>query len=234
MNKRTNFFILITSLLIKWIIWVPVTAAAQNNPVSSNLDPQAQRIIALIKQQQKEKILDVIEKVDSAIDKIINIPDNERKRFAVLISLACKKYNLDPRIVIAILKTESDFKQHAISHTGDYSVAQINFKVWSRSFNKMNRAPLKFEKLREDEAYSIFRMAEILSILQKQHSKTDKDWFAIYHSATPKFKSVYLAKLERIIKKLQPYGDNMLEGLPDNPKIVAEVCLGEKHKIKGF
>ena len=190
--------------------------------------------MALIKQQQKEKILEVIDRVDGAIDKVINLPDNERKRFAVLISLACKKYDLDPRIVIAILKTESDFRQNAISHTGDYSVAQINFKVWSKNFNKMDRAPLKYEKLREDEAYALFRMAEILSILQKQHSKTDKQWFARYHSATPHFKSIYMTKLEKVLKKLVNLGPNLLEGLPDNPKIVAEVCLGEKHKIKGF
>lgn len=187
-----------------------------------------------MKAQQKEKILEVINKVDEAIDKIIKIPDNERKRYAVLISLAAKKYDIDPRIMISILKVESDFRQHAVSHTGDYSVAQINFNIWSKNFNKMDRAPLKYEKLLEDEAYAIFRMAEILNILKKEHSKKDVHWFARYHSSTPKFKNLYISRLQKPLKILLVYGPDMLDGLPDNPKQVAEICLGEKHRIKGL
>ena len=224
-------------MVFKWIVLSSsVALAADNtqNPASQALDSEAGRIISLIRSQQKEKILEVIDKVDKAIDKIIPIPDNERKRYAVLISLASKKYDIDPRIIISILKTESDFKQQAVSHTGDYSVAQINFKIWSKNFNKMDRAPLKYEKLIEDEAYSIFRMAEILHILKKEHSKKDVHWFARYHSNTPKYKNVYIKKLQVSLKKLLPFGPNMLDGLPDNPKVVAEICLGEKHKIKGL
>lgn len=234
-------------MVFKWIIFSSSPSLAQTatdfnnkpeinakNPAHQALDTEAGRIIALMRAQQKEKILEVINKVDEAIDKIISIPDNERKRYAVLISLAAKKYDIDPRIMISILKVESDFRQHAVSHTGDYSVAQINFKVWSRNFNKMDRAPLKYEKLIEDEAYSIFRMAEILNILQKQHAKTDVHWFARYHSSTPKFKNIYIKKLQVPLKKLVPFGPNMLDGLPDNPKQVAEICLGEKHRIKGL
>ena len=41
--------------------------------------------------------------------------------------------------MISILKVESDFKQTAVSHTGDYSVAQINFKIWAKKFRGLAR-----------------------------------------------------------------------------------------------
>lgn len=123
--------------------------------------------------------------------------------------------------MISILKVESDFKQRAVSNTGDYSVAQINFNIWAKNFRKLDRAPLHFERLKEDDAYAIFRMGEILSELQKDFSKSDKFWFARYHSNTPKFKNLYISKLQVHLKKLLPFGPNMLDSLPKYETITA-------------
>lgn len=179
------------------------------------------KINALHAQHVQTQLQNTIKKVDEAIYAVIKLPDRERLRFATLITLSCKKYNLDPRIMVAILKVESDFKQKAVSHTGDYSVAQINFKVWAKNFRKLDREPLHFQRLKEDDAYAIFRMGEILHNLDTNFSKKDEFWFARYHSNTPKFKNAYIKKLQVNLKKLLPFGPNLLSDLPSYEKIMA-------------
>lgn len=159
--------------------------------------------------------------MDEAIYTVIKLPDRERLRFATLITLSCKKYEIDPRIMVSILKVESDFRQKAVSNTGDYSVAQINFKIWAKNFRKMDKDPLHFQRLKDDDAYAIFRMGEILHDLQTNFSKKDEFWFARYHSNTPKFKNLYIKKLQSNLKKLLPYGSSLLEDLPSYEKIIA-------------
>lgn len=38
----------------------------------------------------------------------------------------CLKYDVEPQLVMAIIKTESDFKADTISNTEDYGLMQIN------------------------------------------------------------------------------------------------------------
>lgn len=197
------------------MVLIPHLAIAQTKKVDLS------KINELHAKQVQYQLAETIAQVDKAIYEIIKLPDRERKRFATLITLSCKKYNLDPRIMISILKVESDFNQKAISSTGDYSVAQINFKIWAKNFRKLDRAPLHFERLKEDDAYSIFRMGEILAELQKNHSKHDKMWFARYHSNTPFFKNKYISRLKTHFKKLLPYGPNLLKKLPDYDTLTA-------------
>lgn len=179
------------------------------------------KINELHQKQIQTQLADAIKKVDEAIYEVIKLPNRERMRFATLITLSCKKYEIDPRIMISILKVESDFNQKAISNTGDYSVAQINFKIWAKNFRKLDRAPLQFERLKSDDAYAIFRMGEILAELQKQHSKHDKLWFARYHSNTPHFKNLYVGRLKKNFKKLIPYGPNLIKKLPKYDSLTA-------------
>lgn len=190
---------------------------------AANFDKNAEinKINMLHAQHVQEQFQNTVQKVDEAIYSVIKLPDRERVRFATLITLSCKKYKIDPRIMVSILKVESDFKQKAVSNTGDYSVAQINFKVWAKNFRKLDKDPLHFQRLKEDDAYAIFRMGEILNDLQSNFSKKDKFWFARYHSNTPKYKNVYIKKLQVNLKKLLPYGPDLLSELPSYEKIIA-------------
>jgi hypothetical protein len=215
-----NFFI--KPLIFKWIltisfVFISIPGWGANVAKTSEIN----KINLLHAQHVQEQLANTIKKVDEAIYSVIKLPDRERLRFATLITLSCKKYNLDPRIMVSILKVESDFRQKAVSHTGDYSVAQINFKVWAKRFRQMDKDPLHFNRLKEDDAYAIFRMGEILHDLQINFSKKDEFWFARYHSNTPKFKNAYIKKLQINLKKLLPYGPGLLSDLPSYEKIMA-------------
>jgi hypothetical protein len=122
---------------------------------------------------------------------------------ASLISTESKKYKIDPKVMVAIIMVESNFKQEAISRTGDISMAQINIKTWSLEFKRLKRVSIDEQKMHNDKAYAISRMAEILSILSRNHTNK-KDWFASYHSKTPDLKKVYYEKLLVQIKKMKP------------------------------
>jgi hypothetical protein len=100
---------------------------------------------------------------------------------------------LDPLKVAAIISVESDFRLRAYNPSGDYSLAQINHRVWSSEFDRLGRRPLKLKRLTQDVSYAIDRMTEILQILKRRH-KTE-DFYGYYHSGTPKLKLRYEQKL---------------------------------------
>ncbi|MFZ4715578.1 MAG: transglycosylase SLT domain-containing protein [Bacteriovoracaceae bacterium] len=105
------------------------------------------------------------------------------------------KYKLDPRVLVAIIDTESDFRQGMISYTGDLSLVQINPSIWNREFARMKRELIDTKKLQNNEAYAIDKMGEILHILKTRYT-ADGQWFARYHSRTKKFKNLYHSKVE--------------------------------------
>jgi soluble lytic murein transglycosylase-like protein len=122
--------------------------------------------------------------------------DNRAQLIAQNILDAAQKYNVDPKIVLSIIDTESDFREGMVSYTGDVSLVQINPKIWNREFARMKKPLLSSSKLKKDEAYAIEKMCEILSILKNRYSDADAKWFARYHSRTKKFKNLYSAKVE--------------------------------------
>lgn len=126
----------------------------------------------------------------------------ERDTIATQISQAIKKYKVEPQIVVAIIDTESDFRADKVSSTGDVSLAQINVDVWNREFIRMNKEPMNKEKIKQDQAYALMKMAEILHIIKKRYEKSDRRWYARYHSNTHRHKSDYLHKLEIRLKLL--------------------------------
>lgn len=116
---------------------------------------------------------------------------------------------IDFRILMSILKVESDFKQSKVSHTGDYSLAQINYATWSGELNRVKKIKLNKEKLKVDIDYSIRMMTEILQVLEKRHQK-DPVWYARYHSGTPSLKLKYSNKVDMALGsiKLEEYNFN--------------------------
>lgn len=155
-----------------------------------------------------------IEKTFGKIERAIltlkpNMKKDLAKRVSVLIGLSSKKYNLDPRIMISIMKVESAFNQSATNPSGDFSIAQINYRVWEKEFKKLKRKNLDFTKLKKNDAYSIFRMAEILSIEKKRYK--GKKWYLTYHSRTKKYRDIYEKKFNKEFKKIKKFGPNILK-----------------------
>ncbi len=129
---------------------------------------------------------------------------NKKRRDQISISLyqSSKKYAIDPKIMIAIIDTESDFYQGAVSSTGDLSMAQINTDIWNREFVRLGLDQINIKLLKKDEAYALGKMGKILNILKKRHAGKDANWFARYHSHTKSLKNLYGAKVQKKLKTM--------------------------------
>lgn len=127
----------------------------------------------------------------------------QKNKLSLKMHQVLAKYDIAPQIVVSIIDTESNFNQDAVSSTGDLSMAQVNVEVWNREFARLNRPLIDSEKLKKDEVYALETMAEILTLLKNRYEKTDRRWYARYHSKSKKFKGLYLEKLERRMKKLE-------------------------------
>lgn len=110
--------------------------------------------------------------------------------------------HIDYKLLLSILKVESDFNQKTISKTMDYSLAQINYDIWVTEFKKEKNINLDKTKLKNDIDYSINMMTQIISILEKRHGQ-DPYWYARYHSSTPSRKLVYAGKIDNVLGSLK-------------------------------
>lgn len=209
--SKNNFFI-----SLKWIflgaLFLPSFA------FSSKLidvhkyvhDYEAYNAMVLNKQVSKP-IQAPVTRINDALIKTMKVHPKKSMDIATSIHSASTKYKIDPRIMIAIMKVESNFNQNAVNTfsckrtkapiCGDHSIAQINYEVWSKDFPKFGRVPLDYNRLKKDQDYAIHRMGEILSILKSRHSK-EVFWFTRYHSSTDTFRSVYTAKVRKEMKKI--------------------------------
>jgi hypothetical protein len=138
----------------------------------------------------------MIKKIQPMLDK------NDRNRIAYSLYVTSKKYKIDPKLMIAIIGTESDFKNEKVSTTGDLSLAQINTAVWNKEFLRLGLDKLNPKRLKKDENYALSKMAVILNILKARHAKNDTQWFARYHSQTKKYKNLYSLKVEKRMRMI--------------------------------
>ena len=139
-----------------------------------------------------------IEKVYNAIYRVGYKNPQKGMKIAGLIYKESIHYNINPKVLVAIIMVESSFRQDVVSSTGDISLAQINVKTWTKEFKRLKRKGLDEKRMHKEPAYAIARMAEILSILAERH-EGKKDWFAYYHSSTPEHKKAYF---NRVVNKL--------------------------------
>lgn len=158
----------------------------------------------------KSKKLSVNYSVDEIFRQIKSLPNmsdsSNNDEFLIEVAQKIKEVSsitgIDYKIFISIIKTESSFKQDSVSSTGDFSLAQINFKTWEQEFNLLGLNPIDFNKLKSDHGYSIELMGQILKILKGRH-RSDDYWYARYHSSTPRLKMNYYKKLNKVISKLE-------------------------------
>lgn len=138
--------------------------------------------------------ISIISKMIEAVEPRLN--DKKREDIALALYQTSKKFQVDPKIFVAIISTESNFNNAAVSVSGDLSLAQINTKVWDVEFKRLGLGKIDKKLLKADEAYALDKMGAILSLLKNRHGKKDAKWYAIYHSRTKKFKNIYDGKIQ--------------------------------------
>lgn len=113
-----------------------------------------------------------------------------------------KKYDVEPEILTAILRQESNFESGIkacwIVHryrtcqiTCDYGIAQIN-ELWIKKWG------LDPDRLQNDDSYGIRIAARLLAILKREYGH-EENWWGRYHSATPSKRSAYEERLHGFI-----------------------------------
>ena len=107
---------------------------------------------------------------------------------------------IKPSLVASIIAVESRFRLDAYNRSGDYSLAQINYSIWSKEFKRLEMESLSKQKLITDVNYAIEIMVKILEILKKRHSAIDEEWYLRYHSGTPFYKKRYKKRLDKALK----------------------------------
>lgn len=243
MSKAIKYFITIKWIFSSLLIFISSSAYSYEDLKRVEIknyiiDYEEYNDLIINPKKDKKATIDPSQHAHKTISKISDILNKEMKikkersdKLASHIAYSAKKYDIDPRIMITIMKIESQFKQNAVNlqscsrtkekNCGDYSIAQINLETWSKQFPKMGRKPLDIQRLKTDEKYAIFRMAEILSIIKSQHAKTDPLWFARYHSSTPKFKNRYLAAIRKEYDKVKKLGPNLMKDFPKDPNFIS-------------
>lgn len=161
------------------------------NMNSPTTDPNPELIEEMILSFYEETNPQHIEKIKPTIKKIAS---------SIIKHSGNKK--IDYKVLMGILKVESDFNQAQVSHTLDYSLAQVNYAIWSKELYRVKKVKLNKEKLKTNIDYSIDIMTDILSILEKRHGE-DPNWFARYHSSTPSLKLKYGGKVNNVIGSLK-------------------------------
>ena len=160
-------------------------------------------------------------KIGAILDPNSEIDDKFIKSISESVHREAERTNIDYKIFLSIIKVESGFKQDAVSSTGDYSLAQINFRNWNRERNRLGLPLMELSKLKEDPDYAIRMMAEILSILKNRHEKKDRLWFARYHSGTYSKKKGYANKLSKVSKKISSEEVDSFVG--DSKKLLSKI-----------
>lgn len=128
-----------------------------------------------------------------------NLTKDRQAMVAAAIHNNSIKYKISKKILMAIIKVESNFKSNAISPTGDYSIVQINLKIWNREFKRLGLPTIDKNRLVKNDDYAISKMCKILNIIKNRYNK-DPKWYVRYHSNTPEFNSIYNLKINKVMK----------------------------------
>jgi hypothetical protein len=83
-----------------------------------------------------------IEKIEHLIHSYYSYKVTNASIIAEQIYEQSKDKKLDYHILLGIIKTESDFENSKVSTTGDVSIVQINYKIWSKEFLRISDSKL--------------------------------------------------------------------------------------------
>ncbi len=113
-----------------------------------------------------------------------------------------RRYNINPYLLAAIAKTESNFKANAVRHnsngTKDIGVMQIN-SLWLPELAKYG--------VRENDLFDpCVNISVGAWILNQRQGNYGNTWEAVgtYHSKTPRYKWKYAEKVHGNLQRLLP------------------------------
>ena len=119
------------------------------------------------------------------------VPENKALRYAGLISQASQRFGINPLEIIAIIMTESNFKEKSINtQTGDYGLGQINWVHWGKPFG------LTFQDLL-DPSINIFLTCHVYKYFGSD--------FGRYHRGNGIKSEAYLVNVASILSTLNAY-----------------------------
>lgn len=145
-----------------------------------------------------ERIIEVKKKVSKLAP---HLSEERQMKVAAAIDTMSIRYNIPKKVLLSIIKIESNFKSNAVSPTGDYSIVQINLKIWNKEFVRLGLSKIDKAKLVSSDEYAIGKMCKILNII-KSRSPRDPKWYARYHSNTPEFNATYQLKINKVMQTL--------------------------------
>lgn len=103
-----------------------------------------------------------------------------------------KVFNIDRKLILAIIQVESNFKVNSKSNTKDYGLMQLNHKSMNVFCNNKKR-------LISDIDYSIMCGVAFLSKIKKKYGRKEIYWWARYHSSTPIHRDRYIKKIQKVL-----------------------------------
>ena len=150
--------------------------------------------------EQKIDVSKEIIEVKRSVSKLAPHLSEERQiKVASAIHNNSVKYKIPKKVLLSIIKVESNFKSTKISNTGDYSIVQINLKIWGKELKRLGLPSIDKNKVVNDDNYAISRMCIILNIIKSRHLK-DKQWYARYHSNTLEYNLIYKSKINKVMR----------------------------------
>lgn len=154
-----------------------------------------------INQLNPAQIASNIQKLNSSVS------DNRANFLGQVVYRESQNFDLDPNILTAILKQESNFapnkkvcylvsRKNASFVTCDYGISQIN-EVWLKKWK------LDPEVLVKSDSFNIHVMARVLSIIRRQFG-AEENWFSRYNTSGKRraiyeeFVKTYLAEIDHV------------------------------------
>jgi hypothetical protein len=123
-----------------------------------------------------------------------SIEAEEARKLAVVIESAANKHSVDWRVLVAILKQESNFNLEAVNYeTRDYGIGQINYR-------NIKRLEISLAKLLTDLEYAVETTAKFIAENCNKYGKLDystgRKCYTRYHSFTPSQRDKYALLLK--------------------------------------
>jgi hypothetical protein len=105
-------------------------------------------VVEVMENVVEEEIVDAIERLERLLQ-VVGVPVHSREQVARAVHIASKKYFVSPELIIALAKTESNFKKYAKSPTGRYrGYMQIPYNRYDAMSNFLKGAEILRGKLK--------------------------------------------------------------------------------------
>jgi len=142
---------------------------------------------------------------NSIIDLNPHVSQKRANFLGRIIYKEASRFNIDPKIITAILRQESNFEPNqkvcyvvhrnkACWDTCDFGISQIN-AAWAKRWH------LDTEELINNDAFNIHIAARVLSIIQKQFGD-EENWYSRFNTSGPK-RAIYEMSIKSYLAELE-------------------------------